>query len=158
MKTVPFGIAGLAVLASGLLGFSPSARAQDEPPQPIPSRAIAATVDYGNNNLFALDKSSTDFTPLGLLPQQLLSITVQFPIELAGQAMIVEAPDGGTVFVPEGGIIVGSDGNVTFQFQAGNAFGACRIVVHQPDDSNFLQLWNGYAFQPGQHPCRRLRL
>lgn len=141
MKTVPFGIAGLAFLASGLFGFSTSLRAQDDGPQPIVSRALSATVDYGNDNIFRPDKTSTDFSALGLLAQQVLLITVQFPTELAGQRMIVEAIDGGTVSMPEDGLFVGPDGNVTFQFEAGGAFGACRLVVHQPDDSNFLQFW-----------------
>lgn len=141
MKTVPFGIAGLALLASGLLCLAPGVYAQDDDPQPIVSRAIAATVDYGNDNIFHPAKTSTDFEPLGVLPQQMLTITVQFPSELSGQPMIVEALDNGALSVPEGGLFVGEDGNVTFQFQVGNAFGACRIAVHQPDDSNFLQFW-----------------
>jgi hypothetical protein len=139
MKSVPVGIAGLALLASGLFGLSSGARAQGEP-QAIVSRALAATVDYGGDNIFNPAKTSTDFEPLGLLPEQMLTITVQFPSELAGQPMIVESLDRGTL-TPENGLFVDADGKVTFQFQAGNAFGACRVVVHQPDDSNFLQFW-----------------
>ena len=131
----------LAALTSGLFGFSTSARAQDDGPQPIVSRAISVTVDYGNDNIFTPEKTSTDFQQLGVDPEQILTITVQFPSELAGQPMIVEALDGGTPSIPEGGLFVGSDGRVTFQFQAGDGFGACRVAVHQPDDSNFLQFW-----------------
>jgi hypothetical protein len=141
MKSVPLGIAGLALLASGLLGFSSSVRAQDGGPQPILSRALSATVDYGNDAIFAPAKHGTDFDRLGLDPQQTVTITVAFPVELAGQVMLAEALDAGTLIVPEEGLTVGSDGNVVFQFQAGNAFGATRISVHQPDDNNFVQLW-----------------
>jgi hypothetical protein len=141
MKHVLAGIAGLALVASGLLRFATIALAQEDQPPPVPSRAMSATVDYGNGNIFNPAKSSTEFEQLGVLQEQVLTITVQFPSEMAGQPMIVEALDGGTLFIPEEGLFVGTDGNVTFQFQAGDAFGACRLAVHQPDDSNFLQFW-----------------
>lgn len=127
--------------ATGLFGFSISLRAQDDGPQPIVSRALSATVDYGNDAIFSPAKSSTDFEQLGILPRASVAITVQFPVEMAGQPMIADALDGGTISIPEEGLFVGTDGNVTFQFQAADAFGACRIAVHQPDDSNFLQFW-----------------
>ena len=132
----------LAFLVSVHLTISTTARAQDDGgPQPILSRALAATVDYGNDNVFQPSKSNTDFQRLGLDPGQLLTITVQFPVDQAGQAMIVEPLDGGLLSLPDGGFFVDSEGNVTFQFQAIDSFGACRIAVHQPDDSNFIYLW-----------------
>ena len=66
---------------------------------------------------------------------------MQFPLELAGQAMIAEPLDGGILTQPDNGLFVDSDGNVTFQFQAVDSFGACRIGVHQPDDTNVIELW-----------------
>jgi hypothetical protein len=150
MKSVPLGVAVVAT-AAGLLFFSAPLRGQDEgsptptpsptPPSTISSRALTAKVDYGNDLIFYPAKQSTDFERLGLLPNQILSITVQFPAELAGQTIIAESLDGGTLSLPEEGLLVDADGNVTFQFQAGVSFGACRIAVHQPDDSNFIQLW-----------------
>jgi hypothetical protein len=142
MKSVPVGIAGLTLVASGLLGFTSLARAQEEDePQPIVSRALAATVDYGNDAIFQPAKHSTDFELLGLQPGKIVNMTVQFPVELAGQAMLAEAMDGGALILPEGGLVVAADGTVAFQFQAGESQGACRIAVHQTDDSNFIQLW-----------------
>jgi hypothetical protein len=142
MKTVPFGIAGLALLASGLFGFTSLVCAQDEgEPQPIVSHALAATVDYGNDAIFQPGKHATDFDRLGMRPEQVLAITVQFPAELAGQIVIAEPLDGGTLTIPENGLFIGDDGTVSFQFQAGTSFGTCRISVHQPDDTNMLQFW-----------------
>ncbi|MBA2436093.1 MAG: hypothetical protein H0V54_13605 [Chthoniobacterales bacterium] len=140
MKTVPFGIAGVAA-ATGLLLFSSSARAQDDVPEPIVSRAISATIDYGNDAIFQPAKHYTDFERFGLRPQQTVTITVAFPVELAGQLMLAEPLDAGTLALPEEGLIVDGEGKVTLQFQAGDAFGACRVSVHQPDDSNFVQFW-----------------
>ena len=136
-------MAGVAA-ATGLLLFSSSlARAQgdDGAPQPIVSRALGAAVDYGNDAIFQPTKHGIDFDPLGLRPAQVVNITVQFPVELAGQAMIAEALDGGTLSLPEGGLVVAADGTVVFQFQAGGSQGACRIAVHQPDDQNVLNFW-----------------
>jgi hypothetical protein len=141
MKNVPVRIAGLALVASGLFGLSTVVRAQDGTPAPINSRALAATVDYGNGNVFQPAKSNTAFQCLGLDPGQFLTITVQFPTDLAGQPMIVEPLDGGLLTFPDGGFVVDANGKVTFQFQAIDLTGLCRIGVHQPDDSNFVQLW-----------------
>lgn len=141
MKTVPFGIAGVAA-ATGLFIFSSSLRAQEDgPPPPTPSRALSASVDFGNDVVFQPAKHGTNFDPLGLLPQQTLTITVTFPTAMAGQAILAEPLDGGSLPLPEGGLVVGADGTVVFQFQASGSPGACRIEVHQPDDSNFVKLW-----------------
>jgi hypothetical protein len=133
----------LVILVDVLSALSSNAVAQSEEDdaQPIVSRAIAATVDYGNENIFNPAKHATDFYRLGVLADQLLTITVQFPPELAGQIVLVDALDGGGVNVPEEGLTINLDGDVTFQFQTSVAFGACRLTVHQPDDSNFLQFW-----------------
>ena len=141
MKNVPFGMVVLVALASGLFGFPTLTRAQEDEPQPIVSRAISATVNYGNDSIFCPAKIVTNFDRLGMRAEQALTITVQFPAELSGQTAIAEPLDGGTLTLPENGLIIGEDGNVTFQFQAGTSFGACRIAVHQPDDTNLLQFW-----------------
>jgi hypothetical protein len=146
--------AGLAILASALVPCSNTLFAQgdDDGPQPIVSRALAATVDYGNAAAFQPAKHDPNFDRLGLLPGQVLNITVQFPVELAGEFVMAEALDGGTLTVPEKGLFIGSDGNVAFQFQAGSSFGACRVAVHQPDDSNFIHLWVVDADHPENIP------
>ncbi|MBA2436306.1 MAG: hypothetical protein H0V54_14720 [Chthoniobacterales bacterium] len=131
----------VVAVATGLFGFSTTVRAQQDEPQPIVSRAVSATVDYGNDAVFQPGKHGTDFDRLGVRTQQILTITVQFPPELAGQTILVDPLDGGAVTVPEEGLLVGSDGNVTFQFQTSEGFGAARIAVHQPDDNNFVQFW-----------------
>jgi hypothetical protein len=142
MKTIPPRIAGLVFFASALTSVPTSLRAQDDgPPSPIISRAIAATVDYGNGGVFNPRKSGADFERLGFDPGQQLTITVQFPLDLAGQSMIVEQLDGGLLNFPDGGFVVDSNGNVTIQFQAIDLIGLCRIAVHQPDDQNTIQLW-----------------
>jgi hypothetical protein len=140
MKKVPFGI---AAAAAGLFFTYSIARAQSEDePQPVTSRALAATIDYGNDAVFQPIKHGVDFDEFGLDPGQTVTLTVQFPVELAGQPIIAEPLDGGLLTVPDEGLFVNSDGMVVMQFQAGtDSPGACRIAVHQPDDSNILHFW-----------------
>ena len=134
--------AGLACFLSIIFALSLAAPPQsDGEPEPIVSRALAATVDYGSDKIFQPSKHQTDFNLLGLDPGQTVNITVWFPAKLAGQIIIADPLDGGTIFVPETGLVVGSDGTVAFQFQAGQGPGSCRLAVHQPDDQNFINFW-----------------
>lgn len=145
---------GLAIIASGLFGFCTVALAQEDEPQPILSRALATAVNYGNDAIFEPAKHGTDFDPLGLDPGQVVSVTVLFPVELAGQAMLAEAMDGGTLTLPEGGLIVAADGTVIFQYQASASQGACRIAVHQTDDQNILNFWVVDFEHPENNPSQ----
>ncbi|MGI8891401.1 MAG: hypothetical protein ACR2G0_11540 [Chthoniobacterales bacterium] len=141
-KTFKLRVTALTFLTSACFGFSVSAHAQgDGEPPAIASRATLVTVDYGNDVTFQPTKHSTDFDRLGVRAQQLLTLTVQFPAELVGQLIIAEPLDGGTLYAPEDGLFIDGDGNVTFQFQTGDAFGACRVAVHQLTDQNFIQFW-----------------
>ena len=150
---LPSNLLGLAFLASVYLGLSTAARAQDDGgPQPILSRALAATVDYGNDAVFQPTKHGTDFDELGLDPGQTVTITVQFPVELAGQTLLVEPFDGGLLTLSEGGLILADDGTISFQFQASGIPGACRVVVHQPDDINVVRFWIMDLDYPDNNP------
>lgn len=141
MKKIPLGIVGVAAAAGLLLSVStPSAHAQDEP-QPVISRALSANVDYGNDAVFQPAKAGIDFAQLGVRPEQSVIITVQFPLEMVGQLIIVEPLDGGIITIPDDGLHVAEDGTINFPFQAGDNVGACRITVHQPDDMNVLHFW-----------------
>ncbi len=142
MKNVPPGIVVTAAAVS-LFFISTRLRAQDNdgPPEPIISRALAATVDYGNGNVFQPVKQGVNFACLGFDPGQSVTITVTFPAEIAGQAIFAEPLDGGILTPPLGGLIVGPDGTVTFQYQVTDSPGAGRLAVHQADDMNVLHLW-----------------
>lgn len=157
MKKFPLGVAGLVLVIGGLLAFSPSALAQDDPP-PVVSRALSATVDYGNdadgNDIsFQPAKQGVDFVQLGLHPGQTVTITVKFPVELAGQLILVEPLDGGSATIPDDGLYVADDGTVTFPFQAISTPGAYRIGVHQPDDQNVIHFWVIDTENPENNPA-----
>lgn len=152
MKTVPFGMVGVAA-ATGLLIFSCSLRAQsDDGFEPEQSRLLAVAVDYGNEAVFKPDKHDFGFDQLGLRPQQTVTITVQFPVELAGTAVVAEPLDGGSVLIPEKGLVVGSEGTAVFQFQGGLWVGASRLSVHVSDDRNLVNFWLVDAEHPENTP------
>ena len=116
---------GFACFLSIIFALSLAAPPQsDGEPEPIVSRALAATVDYGSDKIFQPSKQQTDFNLLGLDPGQTINITVWFPTKLAGQSILADPLDGGTIFVPARGLVVGSDGTVVFQFQAGQGPGS----------------------------------
>ncbi|MBA3834015.1 MAG: hypothetical protein H0X34_19420 [Chthoniobacterales bacterium] len=155
MKTIPLRIIGVAAAAGLLLIFSSSARAQGEDggPQPVTSRALSARIDYGNDAIFQPEKQGIDFTQYGLQALQNVTLTVQFPVELAGQLIIAAPLDGGIITIPDEGLHVADDGTVVFAFQASDMPGACRIAVHQPDDSNVLHFWIIDTEHPENNPA-----
>lgn len=158
MKKLPLGFVGIAAATGLFLIFSPTVRAQDGDPQPIVSRALSANVDYGhdaqgNDQSFQAAKQGVDFGLLGLDPQQTVTMTVQFPAELAGQLIIVEPLDGGIVTIPDDGLHAAADGTVVFPFKASDTPGACRIAVHQPDDMNVLHFWIIDTAHPENNPA-----
>jgi len=150
--TFLLAFAVLAILATGQFGFTTRVSAQDDgtPPSAV-SRALGETVDYGNNAIFQPDKFGTDFGLLGVRPDQVVTISVQFPTEFAGQAVSAELLDGGTLTLPDDGLVIDENGIVTFAFQA-SIFGACRINVHQADEVNFIQFWVVDVDSPESNP------
>ncbi len=141
MKKAPFGTPALTIIGSALFLFAASSYAQDDgtPPAAV-SRALAASVDYGNDSIFPVEKFGTDFGLLGIRPEQVVTVSVQFPVEMVGQAVTADLLDGGTLTLPEEGLFIDANGLATFQFQA-SILGGCRINMHQPGEVNFVRFW-----------------
>jgi len=120
MQRTPLGSVALAFVAGAFFLSANPARAQsNDGSEGIVSRALWATIDYGNDVIFQPSKHGTNFDQYGLDPQQVVTITVAFPVELAGQLILAEPLDAGTLLgISDEGLFVGRDGNVVFQFQA----------------------------------------
>jgi hypothetical protein len=89
---------------------------------------------------------------VGLDPNQVLTIALQFPITKIGQAVAIQPLDGGVVVSANSGL--SSTGILQFQFRANQEPGLTQIRVRVGTDEYGLQF---YVFDPN-HPERNPRI
>lgn len=69
----------------------------------------------------------------GLSPEQIVTVTLQFPRQQAGQLVSVSSLDGGAVSLLEddksSALFVSEDGTAPFQFHAGHQPGLYRLII-----------------------------
>lgn len=91
---------------------------------------------------------------VGLHPNQVVTVTVQFPIAHAGAAATVEPLDGGLVIATSGEHIVSGDGTLEFQFQANTNPGLSQVLLRVGTDEFGMRF---YVLNP-EHPERNPRI
>lgn len=80
----------------------------------------------------------------GLLPEQLVGVTLKFSPNDAGKSVSVSSPDGGEIItanhvnVP---VPIGEDGTAFFDFQASKNIGVHRILVRFVDEEYRLDFY-----------------
>ncbi len=119
----------LVFLASvNLLAISYLAAQSDSGPPPAAAlNASSATIDFGADTISEPRKKDSIFAEVALEPAQTVIITLQYDPALSGQAVNVETLDGGQITAQDQGLVIGQDGVLRFQFQAG---GRSRAVSH----------------------------
>jgi hypothetical protein len=60
---------------------------------------------------------------------------------LAGRTVAIEPLDGGRVVTPIQSLIIGIDGTLAFQYQAGQSPGLYQVTVHYDTQLIALQFW-----------------
>jgi hypothetical protein len=90
------------------------------------------------------------FGLVGVSPDQLVQITVQYPALKTGRPIIAEALDGGQIIAPTT-IVVGLDHAIHFQFRAAHTPGFNHIALHEGSREVGLQFW----VMDAQHPERK---
>lgn len=90
---------------------------------------------------------------VGLDPNQVVTITLQFPVTRIGQPVAIQALDGGKVFLGSN-LGLSSNGALQFQFQANQEPGLTQVQVWLGSDEYGLQF---YVFDP-THPERNPRI
>lgn len=67
----------------------------------------------------------------GLTPEQIVTVTLQFPEELKGKPVSVSSLDGGSVSSVDGAsdLKISVDGTAPFQFHAGHQPGLYRLII-----------------------------
>jgi|ERR1700730_2028352 len=117
---------------------------QDLPPPPYATITYSSTQSPPQTVVVPCAKGV--FALVGLQPDQIIQVTVQYPVVqptppsvpplanlfvVPGAIINAEPLDGGTVTVPTGGLVVASNGTVTFTFQATHDPGVNQISLRQ---------------------------
>jgi hypothetical protein len=121
-------------------------------------RDLIANVDLGpaQGPVQSLSLSSKEgiFDLVGVAPDQWVSLTVQYPLSEIGHRITVEPLDGGHIITSLGILLVGPDGVIHFQFQAGHFPGLNHVALHDAGREVGLQFW----VLDLQHPERNPRV
>jgi len=97
---------------------------------------LTATVQFSNGQSVSI----ADFSdPIGVQPGEVVSVTIQFAPNHAGEAIKVGSLDGGRVSAASA--TVGAEGTVTFKFQLTADPGQNRVVVRHRLGSLRMQFW-----------------
>jgi hypothetical protein len=122
------------------------------PPAPPPLSALSAIIAFSVDDTARPNKHDGKFAQVGISAGQTVTISLQYDTALSGEVVVADSLDGGVVTVPEEGLHVDETGVVTFQYQAGETPGLCRIVVHQAGDGDTVQFWVIDTSHPGDNP------
>lgn len=93
---------------------------------------------------------------VGLGPNQVVTVTLQFPSDTQGKPVMVGALDGGglTANVGMENLFVDEDGTVVFSFQAGAAPGLYRLIVQLGANDYRLEFYVLDLDHPQNNPPR----
>jgi hypothetical protein len=87
-----------------------------------------------------------------LAPNQLVEIILWFANGQRGESVTMGCLDGGEVFSTDAVPSLAADGTARFNFQAGNAYGACRLLIQRGPEKYEMTLYVVDA----NHPARRV--
>jgi hypothetical protein len=129
-------LTGLAFLASvnvfvvfHLFAQSPGAIPSAGLPAPPPVDATA-TISFGNNQSVVATSRRGSCDRVGLLPDQIVGVAVQFSAAKSGHVITIEPLDGGQVVGPGDQLVVGTDNTISFQYQPGHDPGISQVCLH----------------------------
>jgi hypothetical protein len=125
--------------------------AQSAPPlNKLVPDAIANIALGGNKNVTANCFQGL-FDRVGLQPNQVVSLSVQLPVALAGRQIIIESLDGGLVSGTSATVAI--DGTLALQFQAGSQPGRYRINLRSGPLLLGLEFYVLDPTQPENNPA-----
>ena len=115
--------------------------AQTVIPDPFANQPTFAAVNLGPGKIVNPRRHRVTFEKVGIQPQQIVDVTFQYPVALAGRSLAVEPLDGGVVLTPPQDLKIGADGTVALRFKAGTAPGLYQVRVHYDAQAIALQFW-----------------
>ncbi len=128
--------ANRALVSTGQPAPPPGARKSRQ----VPTDATAS-IDPGTGPLVTISCRKGNFERVGLRHDQTVDITVKYSTAAAGQAITVEALDGGQIIAAPKKLIVGSDGAIHFKFRVGHQPGIYQVALHNGAQELGLQFW-----------------
>ena len=115
--------------------------AQTAIPDPFANQPVFAAVNLGLGKIVNPRRHKVTFEKVGIQPQQIVDVTFQYPVALAGRSLAVEPLDGGLVLTPPQDLKIGANGTVALRFKAGTAPGLYQVRVHYDAQPVTLQFW-----------------
>jgi hypothetical protein len=112
---------------------------------------VSATVQLRPTQSIAISSKRGIFALVGVKPDQLVEIAVQYPALHAGRSINAESLDGGQVLL-QGPLLVGADGAIHFQFRAGHSPGINHVALHERAQELGLQFWVLDEQHPEKNP------
>lgn len=111
-----------------------------------------ATITFVNNQSVVAQSDGRTFEQVGLQPNATVGVAVQFSSDQAGQVLNMESPDGGSIAGTNNTATIGSDGILSFSFQAGSRPGTYQVVLHNNTLEVILQFWAFDSRNPQNNP------
>jgi hypothetical protein len=109
-------------------------------PRKISVDAVAA-IDLGTAQPVTIVCRNGSFERVGLRHDQIVDIAVQYSTANPGQAVSVEALDGGQVIATAKDLVVAADGTIRFRFRAGHQPGVYQVALHYGAQELGLHFW-----------------
>ncbi len=119
----------------------PSPISADEATAQLEQEGPPVTIYYADGSAVAVFTKGGITSNVEIHPSETVTIQVAFPAETAGQTVIVQSLDGGSIAVSEDNLTVNSDGIGTLSFTAGTTPGLYRVFVKAGDPSSTIQFW-----------------
>ena len=143
-----------------LVSSGPPASPPTAPPRPlggvqppyIPAVALLLGIVGGAAPPLKIPSNKQgSFALVGVRPDQLVQVSVQYPVIKTGHRIVAEALDGGQILV-EGPMVVGLDSTIRFQFRAAHMTGINHIALHDGAQELGIQFWVLDESHPERNP------
>jgi hypothetical protein len=149
-------------LAWGALAiFRSAAGAADGDPANPPSSPLVRHVEDGPQVTVSYNSGKSVGTQIvdrlaervGLRGNEVVNVSIQYGSAFAGRAVSITPLDGGRIVGREANATVGTDGSLSFKFQATKLPGVYEIALHdQEGDDLGLQFWVFDEQNPKKNP------
>jgi len=143
MKIAPAALGACCIIcyAASSYGQSPGTALQ------LIDSGPAAALSFDNGAGISLPSARGFFPRVAARTSQTVAAQVQFPVDLAGQRVLVQSLDGSQVIGATDNLTLAVDGTATIRIRLGAADGLYRVGVMCGHSRAVLRF---YAFAPGE--------